>query len=74
MIRALLTMDDFSTRNTPAIVDYLEEKNIPVIMFAWGQNVEQYHDETEEMVPGYYKQFLDECLMKGVEFVAPKFK
>ena len=26
MIRALLTMDDFSTRNTPAIVDYLEEK------------------------------------------------
>ena len=45
MIRALLTMDDFSTRNTPAIVDYLEEKNIPVIMFAWGQNVEQYHEE-----------------------------
>lgn len=38
-------------------MDYLEEKNIPVIMFAWGQNVEQYHDETEEMVPGYYKQF-----------------
>lgn len=37
MIKALLTMDDLASRNTPAIVDYLEEKNIPVIMFAWGQ-------------------------------------
>ncbi len=45
MIKALLTMDDFSVKCTPAIVDYLEEKNIPVILFAWGQNVEQYHDE-----------------------------
>ncbi|WP_035777154.1 polysaccharide deacetylase family protein [Butyrivibrio sp. AE3004] len=45
MIIALLTMDDFSTGNTPSIVDYLEEKNIPVIMFAWGQNVERNHDE-----------------------------
>ena len=45
MIRALLTMDDFSSRNTPAIVDYLGEKHIPVIMFAWGENVEKYHDE-----------------------------
>ncbi|WP_029231184.1 polysaccharide deacetylase family protein [Butyrivibrio sp. VCB2006] len=45
MIKALLTMDDFSVRCTPAIVDYLEGKHIPVILFAWGQNVEQYHDE-----------------------------
>lgn len=37
MIKALLTMDDLASRNTPAIVDYLEAKNIPVIMFAWGQ-------------------------------------
>lgn len=41
MIRALLTIDDVSSKNTPAIVDYLEEKKIPVIMFAvgeWAQN------------------------------------
>ncbi len=45
MIRALLTMDDITSRNTPAILDYLEEKQIPVIMFAWGQNIEKFHDE-----------------------------
>jgi peptidoglycan/xylan/chitin deacetylase (PgdA/CDA1 family) len=45
MIKALLTMDDVSTRNTPAIIDYLEEKNIPVIMFAWGQNIENFRGE-----------------------------
>ncbi len=44
-MRALLTMDDIASKNTPAIVDYLEEKHIPVIFFAWGQNIERYHDE-----------------------------
>ena len=44
-MRALLTIDDFSSKNTPAIVDYLEKKNIPFIFFAWGQNVEKYHEE-----------------------------
>ena len=37
MIKALLTIDDVSSENTPAIVDYLSEKNIPVIMFMVGQ-------------------------------------
>lgn len=45
MIKALLTMDDISSRNTPAIVDYLTEKKIPIIMFAWGQNIERYHEQ-----------------------------
>ena len=44
-MRALLTMDDIASKNTPAIVDYLEEKHISVIFFAWGQNVERYHEE-----------------------------
>ncbi len=45
MIRALLTIDDIASRNTPAIIDYLQDKQIPVLMFAWGENVERYHDE-----------------------------
>ena len=44
MIKALLTIDDIASRNTPAIVDYLAEKGIPAIMFAWGENVEKYFD------------------------------
>ena len=31
------------------------------------------HDETEKMVPGYYKRFLDELIGKGVKFVKPAF-
>ncbi len=45
MTKALLTMDDFATKNIPAIVDYLEEKHIPVILFACGKNVEKHYDE-----------------------------
>lgn len=45
MIRALLTIDDFSSKNTPAIVDYLKEKGIQPIFFATGKNVERYYDE-----------------------------
>nr|MCR4945845.1 polysaccharide deacetylase family protein [Lachnospiraceae bacterium] len=45
MIRALLTIDDVSSKNTPAIVDYLAEKNIPVIMFAVGQWAQNYPDQ-----------------------------
>ena len=45
MIRALLTIDDVSSGNTPAIVDYLCEKRIPVIMFAVGQWAENYPDQ-----------------------------
>ena len=45
MIRALLTIDDISSKNTPAIVDYLEEKGIRAIMFAWGQRIEAHPEE-----------------------------
>ncbi len=44
-MRALLTIDDFASKNTPAIVDYLAEKKIPLIFFSWGQNVEHNYDE-----------------------------
>lgn len=45
MNTALLTIDDISSRNTPAIVDYLLKKGIRAILFATGQNVERYYDE-----------------------------
>ncbi|MBR5545445.1 MAG: polysaccharide deacetylase family protein [Clostridia bacterium] len=45
MNRALLTIDDLSSRNTPALVDYLNEKGITAIFFAVGQNVERYYKE-----------------------------
>ena len=31
------------------------------------------HDETEEMVPEYYKHFIDCLLENGVEFIKPEF-
>ena len=45
MIKALLTIDDVSSNNTPAIVDYLSEKKIPVLMFMVGQWAEGYPDQ-----------------------------
>lgn len=45
MIQALLTIDDIASKNTPAIVDYLKEKGIQALLFAWGQNVERNWDE-----------------------------
>ena len=45
MIRALLTIDDVSSKNTPAIVDHLCEKKIPAIMFAVGEWVRNNPDE-----------------------------
>lgn len=45
MIRALLTIDDVSSKNTPDIVDYLNEKKIPVIMFMVGQWAENYPEQ-----------------------------
>ena len=45
MIKALLTIDDVSSVNTPAIVDYLCGKNIKVIMFMVGQWAENHPDE-----------------------------
>ena len=45
MIRAILTIDDISSKNTPEIVDFLCEKGITAVMFARGENVERYYDE-----------------------------
>lgn len=44
MKKAILTIDDIASKNTKAIVDYLVEKNIKAVMFAWGQNVEREYD------------------------------
>lgn len=44
MIKALLTIDDIASANTPAVVDYIVEKNIPAIMFGWGENIEAFFD------------------------------
>ena len=45
MIKALLTIDDVSSKNTPAIVDYLCDRRIAAIMFAVGQWVLNNPDE-----------------------------
>lgn len=45
MNTAILTIDDISSKNTPAMVDYLKEKNIKAILFAEGQRVEQFYEE-----------------------------
>lgn len=45
MNSAILTIDDISSHNTPAIVDYLCEKKIRAVMFAVGENVEKLYDE-----------------------------
>ena len=47
MNTALLTIDDFSSKNTPAMVDYLKEKGIKVIFFAEGRKVEQFYEEAK---------------------------
>ena len=45
MINAVLTIDDIASKNTPAIVDCLNEKGIKCLMFAWGEMVEGHWDE-----------------------------
>ncbi|MED9905026.1 MAG: polysaccharide deacetylase family protein [Lachnospiraceae bacterium] len=45
MSKAVLTIDDIASANTPVIVDYLQEKNICPVMYAVGRNVEKYYDE-----------------------------
>ena len=42
MIRAVLTVDDIASANTPALVDYLVGKHIPALMFAVGEHIEKY--------------------------------
>jgi len=45
MNKAILTIDDVPSRNTPALVDYLNEKGIRAIMFATGNHIERYYEE-----------------------------
>jgi len=45
MIQAVLTIDDLASKNTPAIVDYLNEKQIQVVMFLVGESVEKNKSE-----------------------------
>ena len=44
MIKAVLTIDDIASKNTPAIVDYLNKNGIPALMFAWGENIEKNYE------------------------------
>lgn len=44
MIHAILTVDDISTKNTKMIVDYLNEKKITAVMFAWGELIENHYE------------------------------
>ncbi len=45
MIKALLTIDDIASKNTPAIVDWLVSRKIPAIMFMIGETDQWCHDE-----------------------------
>lgn len=45
MNSGILTIDDFSSANAPAMVDYLKEKKIKAIFFATGTDVERFYEE-----------------------------
>lgn len=75
MNTALLTIDDIPSRNTPAIVDYLNAKGIKAILFATGTHLEKYWEEACYAVrhgmivgnhsyshPGFSKLPLEECV------------
>lgn len=71
-----LTIDDIASKNTPAIVDYLNEKGIPAVMFAVGENVEKHYDEAiyalkKGMIVGNHSyshpSFSQISLEKGIE-------
>ena len=44
MIKAILTIDDIASSNTPALVDYLVSRGIKALMFAEGAHIEKYPD------------------------------
>jgi peptidoglycan/xylan/chitin deacetylase (PgdA/CDA1 family) len=45
MNTAILTIDDVPSKNTPAIVNMLQEKGITAVLFATGQHLEQFQEE-----------------------------
>ncbi len=42
---AILTIDDIPSCNTTTMVDYLNEKKIQVVMFAWGEHVMEHPEQ-----------------------------
>ena len=52
MIRALLTIDDIASENTPAIVDYLKKNNIPALMFGKSSNMSTIHRKSPAFLQG----------------------
>ena len=42
MIKAVLANNNIPTNNTPALVDYLLDKEITALMFAQGEHIEKY--------------------------------
>ena len=44
-IKAYLTIDDIASQNTKAIINYLCEKGITAVLFAWGERVEKYYED-----------------------------
>lgn len=44
MIKAYLTMDDITSNNTRAIIDYFCEKGIQAVLFAWGERFSENYD------------------------------
>lgn len=45
MIKAYLTMDDITSDNTRAIIDYFCEKGIQAVLFAWGERVASNYED-----------------------------
>lgn len=77
---AILTIDDIASKNTPAIVDYLNEKGIKAVFFATGKNVQRYYAEAMYAVkngmivgnhsyshPQFSKLSVPKCLEEIVE-------
>ena len=72
MNTALLTIDDFPSKNTTAIVDFLKEKNIKAIFFATGKNVENFYEEAlyvvkNGMIVGNHSYSHPECSKISLE-------
>lgn len=44
MVKAYLTIDDITSNNTKAIIDYLCENGIQAVLFAWGERVEKNYE------------------------------
>ncbi|MBO4653147.1 MAG: hypothetical protein J5649_07525 [Lachnospiraceae bacterium] len=67
MIHAILTIDDIASANTPVNgAPLLVDPGSHILLL-------HAHDETDEMVPGYYRLFIERLLENGVIFDVPEF-